>query len=100
MRQSTPLLPLLSLLALPLAACATTPGPDSEPTSGACTAEPARTYIGQRADAASGAAIQRATGAATLRWGPPDSAWTMDYRANRVNVRYDRTMTITEVTCG
>ena len=47
-----------------------------------------------------GAAIMKDTGAQTLRWGPPDSVWTMDYRVERVNVRYDREMKITEITCG
>lgn len=101
MRQSTPILSLLGLLTLPLAACTTTSAmPDGNRPGGTCTAEPGQSFIGQRADAATGAAIQRATGAATLRWGPPDSAWTMDYRSDRVNVRYDRTMAITDVTCG
>ena len=47
-----------------------------------------------------GAAIMKDTGAQSLRWGPPESAWTMDYRPDRVNVRYDREMKITEITCG
>ena len=36
----------------------------------------------------------------TLRWGPPNAAWTMDYRQDRVNVRYDERMKIVEITCG
>jgi hypothetical protein len=47
-----------------------------------------------------GAAILRESGARTLRWGPPRTAWTMDYRQDRVNLRYDDNMKITEVSCG
>lgn len=47
-----------------------------------------------------GARILSASKAKTLRWGPPNSAWTMDYRDDRVNVRYDASMVITGITCG
>ncbi len=57
-------------------------------------------YVGQTIVGDTGEQILRKSGAARLRWGPPDSVWTMDYRADRVNVRYDRAMVITDVTCG
>ena len=99
MRKST-----LSLIVLPLAACAnTTGGPPATPplaASGECNADAAQGHIGHDATAAMGAAILKDSGARTLRWGPPNSAWTMDYRQDRVNVRYDEAMKITEVTCG
>ncbi len=47
-----------------------------------------------------GAAILKDSGATTLRWGPPNSVWTMEYRADRVNVKYDENSKITEITCG
>jgi hypothetical protein len=47
-----------------------------------------------------GTAILQESGAKLLRWGPPNSVWTMDYREDRVNIRYDENMTITYVTCG
>ena len=65
--------------------------------SGECDADLAKSFVGQRATTDSGAAILRATGASTLRWGPPDSVFTMDYRPDRVNVMYDAEMAITEV---
>jgi hypothetical protein len=65
-----------------------------------CNANPAQRHLGQTASAAAGGAILRDSGARTLRWGPPNSAWTMDYREDRVNVRYDAAMTITGITCG
>ena len=37
---------------------------------------------------------------APLRWAPPRSAMTMDYRQDRVNVMYDDAYKITQVTCG
>jgi Peptidase inhibitor I78 family len=65
-----------------------------------CDAQAAQSHLGKRADPAVGAAILKDSGALTLRWGPPNAAWTMDYREDRVNVRYDAAMTIIEITCG
>lgn len=90
--------------ALPLAACAggETPAGSSPPPSAAmtCNADAARSFVGQKATADLGAAVLKATGARTLRWGPPRSAMTMDYRQDRVNVMYDDASTVTQVTCG
>ena len=94
---------LLAAATIPLAACATTYGDDAPaPPSagGTCNAEAAQSYVGNEATPQVGAAILEESGARTLRWGPPNSAWTMDYRQDRVNVRYDEGMTITEITCG
>lgn len=87
-----------------LAGCATTDGamaPDMA-SGGAmmCKAESAQSQVGQKATQTVAAAILKDSGARTLRWGPPNGAWTMDYREDRVNVRYDEAMTITEITCG
>ena len=53
---------------LALSACTTT-------TSGNafCNAEPGKLFVGQKADAGSGLAIRRATGADMVRWAPPRS---------------------------
>lgn len=95
---------LLLLGALSLAACTTGYGGGDAPAApvagGTCDAAPAQYHVGHDATATMGAAILKDSGAQTLRWGPPDSAWTMDYREDRVNVRYDRDMKITEITCG
>ena len=95
----------LGLMAVPLAACATTPAPDAPadqppPMAGACNADAAQSHVGSTVSAAIGATIQKESGARSLRWGPPNSAWTMDYREDRLNVRYDDEMKITEITCG
>lgn len=81
--------------ALALPGCTTTTA-----RTGLCNAEPGQTFVGQRADAATGLAIQRATGAEVLRWGPPRTPMTMDFREYRVTVAYDDAVTITRVTCG
>lgn len=81
--------------ALALSACTTMPAP-----TGVCNAEPAQSFVGQKADAATGLAIRQATGADTVRWGPPRSAMTMDFREGRVTIAYDDAMTITRVSCG
>lgn len=65
-----------------------------------CNAEKAQYHVGHDATQAMGNAILKDSGARTLRWGPPNTAWTMDYRQDRVNVRYDEVMKITAVTCG
>jgi hypothetical protein len=65
-----------------------------------CNADPAQGFVGQKADAAAGLAIRQATGADELRWGPPRTAMTMDFREGRVTVSYDDAMTITRVACG
>lgn len=65
-----------------------------------CNAAKAQYHVGHDATQDMGAAILKDSGARNLRWGPPGGAWTMDYREDRVNVRYDGDMKITEVTCG
>jgi hypothetical protein len=84
--------------AFALAACATT-GEDGG-SGGACEAEAAQRFVGEKATADIGAAVLRATGAKQLRWGPPRSAMTMDFRPDRVTVAYDDAMTIERITCG
>ncbi len=94
---------LAAAAAAGLAGCATTYGGSATPETPAamaCNADPAQRHLGQTASAATGGAILEDSGARTLRWGPPNSAWTMDYREDRVNVRYDAAMTITGITCG
>ena len=90
-----------------LSACAaTTPTDGTEPlppareTGGSCDAAPAQSFIGRTATAELGGQILAATGAERLRWGPPDTAFTMDYRPDRVNVMYDGAMTVIEIRCG
>ena len=82
--------------ALAVSACTTT----NTARNGLCDPEPGQLFVGQKADAAAGLAIRQATGSDILRWAPPRSAQTMDFRQERVTVSYDDAMTITQVSCG
>lgn len=94
----------IAATALSLAACAGSEGPaESTPPAPAemtCNADAGQSFVGQTATPDLGGAIVKATGARTLRWGPPRSAMTMDYRQDRVNAMYDDAYKITQVTCG
>jgi len=91
--------------ALPLAACAA-PGesPDDmgppPPAAMTCNADAVQGYVGQTATPDLGATILKESGARTLRWGPPRSAMTMDYRQDRLNIMYDDAYKIEKITCG
>lgn len=92
------ILPVLALLS----GCTTTP-PETPPqnaSGGTCNADAGTPFIGQTATTALGGQILSATGARTLRWGPPGGAMTMDYREDRVNVFYDDAQVIDRVTCA
>jgi hypothetical protein len=95
MRHLTPI-----VLALPLlAACASVPEAGGSP-AGTCDAGAVQALLGELASAEMGALLLEASGARTLRWAPPRSALTMDYRPDRLTVGYDDAMIITEATCG
>ena len=94
-----------AVLPLVLGGCVTVDAPASdEPERRApeasCDASALQEHIGHTASEKSGAILLELSGARTLRWGPPDSAWTMDYRPDRLNVRYDGDMKITAISCG
>lgn len=95
---------VLSMLALgSLAACTTTASDDGMPVReapGECSADAAQRFIGQRATQDLGAELLRVTRARQLRWAPPDSALTMDYRPDRLTVSYDRNSMVDRITCG
>lgn len=92
------------IAAFPLAACVSVVAAPDNPAparpDGQCQAAPARGLIGETASSETGARALSLSGASRLRWGPPGVVWTMDYRQDRVNVRYDAAMTITEITCA
>jgi hypothetical protein len=93
---------LVAMMVAPLAACATTgsgeaPGAEAE---GPCRNEPVASFVGQKASAETGAAMLKASGAKTMRWGGPGMAMTMDFRPDRLTVSYDEAMVITSARCG
>ena len=57
-------------------------------------------FIGERATAETGAQMLATTGALTLRWVPPRTAVTLDFREDRLTVSYDDNMMITAAACG
>lgn len=98
-------------LALLLAGCAglnTAPGPEPERApppprvadGDACGAERVQDHIGRAHDAALGEAIRAESGAASMRVVRPGEAVTLDYRADRLNVRLDADGIIAEIVCG
>ncbi|MDX3899902.1 MAG: I78 family peptidase inhibitor [Sphingobium sp.] len=87
------------MMMAPLAACATMEEPAAAP-KGACRNEVVAGFVGRAADADTGAAMLKASGAKTLRWGGPGMAMTMDFRPDRLTVTYDEAMVITSARCG
>ena len=75
-------------------------GPLPAPPEPVCKADALPAFIGRKADAETGAAMLAASGARSLRWVAPGMAVTMDYRADRLTVGYDREMVIQTANCG
>ena len=65
-----------------------------------CTAARTDRYLGRLGTRAMAVTIKRASNAAVLRWSPPHTMLTMDYRADRVTVWVDRRRRITRIACG
>jgi hypothetical protein len=93
------------LLLLPALAAACTTAPAGTPVQGVtpgqkCEAPSDGSLLGQQATSETGAVIMRASHAAVLRWAPPGSMLTMDYREDRVTVHLDAAGKVTEIKCG
>lgn len=89
-----------------LGACTTTgadPLPENPPlreVAGECDGDAVQYHVGHTVSAAMGQAMLEEAGARTLRWVPPRTAVTMDYRPDRLTVTYDDDMVIERITCG
>lgn len=87
-----------------LSACATTSQPveTEKPaaTDATCRSDALSPFTGQIATAETGAKMLAAAGARALRWVPPRTAVTMDYRPDRLTVSYDDNMVIIRANCG
>jgi hypothetical protein len=91
-----------------VAACAANPPPADAgplPIHGVTPGHKCRTagtarFIGQRETSQLRAAIKRATRAAVLRWAPPGTMLTMDYREDRVTVYLGPDRKVTKINCG
>lgn len=66
----------------------------------ACGAGRVQDVVGRHFDAALGASLREASGADSLRVMRPGEAHTLDYRAERLNVRLDERDRITALECG
>ena len=82
-----------------LAGCATMADTDPATPADSCRPDAGKRFVGQRATAELGAEMLRATGAQEIRWVPPDTAVTMEYKFGRLTVGYDRDMLVTSVSC-
>jgi len=91
---------LLTLALLPACAATTGETPVAGGSGGKCSNEGLESFIGQKATGDIGAQLREKSGARTLRWGPPRSAMTMDYREDRLTVAYDDDMVIESARCG
>jgi hypothetical protein len=89
------------LIPLALAGCATSPPKNiAAAGAGACRNDDLAQFVGQKVNAQLSDSLMKASGARVLRWGPPRTAMTMDFRQDRLTVSYDETMTITAARCG
>ena len=89
-----------------LMACTTVPPQAEVPEpevpehgAGKCDAGPAQHLIGRRRSAEVGAEALRLSGARTLRWIGPDTAYTQDLRSDRINLETDRGDRVIGVRC-
>ena len=65
-----------------------------------CQLEGTKQFIGKPANDKTKAAILRVSTAAVLRWAPPGTMLTMDFRSDRVTVYLGPDRKITKISCG
>lgn len=87
-------LPLIALVAL--SACETV----SVAGTGRCDASGVQRFVGTLGTKDVSRVLLKRSGAKTLRWLAPDTAATMDYRQDRLNIRVDGRNFITGLDCG
>ena len=88
------------LLALPLAACAPMPPPGPPPGARQCVAEPAGWAIGKAATDAVVEQVRVDTHSRIARVLRPGQMITMEFSAERVNVKVNERSAIIGITCG
>ena len=93
----------LGLLAITLAIGAAAP-PGTYPVHGDtghhCHTAKAKTLIGRARSPAVERQALRLSGAGIVRWIPPGTMVTMDYRPDRLNLRLDGRARIRKINCG
>ena len=94
------------LVAALLASAACTPvemrgeTPADPPVAAACNADSLGDLVGKRASDARADVMQTRSGSRTLRWIAPNTAVTMDFRPDRLNVYVDAKGRIERFTCA
>ena len=68
--------------------------------SSGCDAARAAGLVGRQRSAELGAEAMRLSGARALRWIPPGTMVTMDYREDRLNIELDGAGKVTKIRCG
>ncbi len=96
---------LASAIAVTAAACASPNSAEPQPIARkpvekACDASQLQEHLGHIASEKSGAMLLELSGARLLRWVPPRTAVTMDYRPDRLTVSYDDNYVIERISCG
>lgn len=74
--------------------------PAAAPTASACKTDSLGDLIGKRASDARADVMQTRSGARILRWIAPNTAVTMDFRPDRLNVYVDAKGRIERFTCA
>ncbi|MEG8017386.1 I78 family peptidase inhibitor [Sphingomonas sp. LR55] len=74
--------------------------PAAAPVATACNADSLGDLVGKRASDARADVMQTRSGSRTLRWIAPNTAVTMDFRADRLNVYVDAKGRIERFTCA
>lgn len=76
-------------------------GPDAAVVGdGSCKIDALTDLVGQAASSELAGEALRRSGARTIRWIGPDSAVTMDYRPDRLNIDTDAGSKVTRFRCG
>lgn len=65
-----------------------------------CKADGLKSLVGQQVTGDIGAYALDKSGAKRIRWIPPRTAVTKDFRQDRLNIAYNDAMSITRVNCG
>ena len=76
------------------------PVPPVPPENAECNAVPAQGLVGRQASPDLAAEAQRLAGARIWRWLRPGQMVTMEYRADRLNIRLDARDRVEGVSCG
>ena len=92
----------LLLAALALAGCSYSPPPQSTPAppEGPCNAAPAQGLVGRAASEALAEEALGLSGARVWRWLRPGQMVTMEFRADRLNLRLDARDRVEGISCG